>query len=101
MAETSARIPEKGASNTDAQLRFAASAVIGAIVAGAIYFAPPVLPPLPSAKASRSASARGMSTGRAQQNGPGPVAPMAGGGRTRTRGVVVLGPVSGLREERR
>ena len=46
MAETSARIPEKGASNTDAQLRFAASAVIGAIVAGAIYFARPVLIPL-------------------------------------------------------
>ncbi len=45
MAETSARIPKKG-HMPDAQLRLAASAVIGAIIAGTIYFARPVLIPL-------------------------------------------------------
>lgn len=48
MAGTSARtIREKdGASAPDAQLHFAASVVVGTIVAGAIYFARPVLVPL-------------------------------------------------------
>jgi predicted PurR-regulated permease PerM len=46
MAETTTRNGAKPAAATDAQLRFAASAVIGAIAAGTIYFARPVLIPL-------------------------------------------------------
>jgi len=46
MAETTTRNGAKPPAATDAQLRFAASAVIGTIAAGTIYFARPVLIPL-------------------------------------------------------
>src|SRR5579864_8510204 len=47
MAERRTRVREKDAAAApEAQLRFAASVVVGAIVAGAIYFARPVLIPL-------------------------------------------------------
>lgn len=47
MAERRTRVREKvAAAAPEAQLRFAASVVVGAIVAGAIYFARPVLIPL-------------------------------------------------------
>jgi predicted PurR-regulated permease PerM len=46
MAETTPRKGAKTAAAPDAQLRFAAAAIIGAIVAGTIYLARPVLIPL-------------------------------------------------------
>jgi predicted PurR-regulated permease PerM len=46
MAQNTQRVPERDRTGADAQLRFAASAVVAAIVIATVYFARPILVPL-------------------------------------------------------
>jgi predicted PurR-regulated permease PerM len=46
MAQSTERVPERDKTGADAQLRFAASAIVAAIIIAAVYFARPILVPL-------------------------------------------------------